>query len=273
MVKLKNILITGSNGQLGRSIKDISDEFRYNYFFTTKSDLDITDSVKLEIFLVNYNINIIINCAAYTNVERAEIDTEHANKINDNAVGTMVKLCSKLNVQLIHISTDYVFDGKKSSPYIETDSVKPLNHYGFTKFSSENKILKSDIKDSIIIRTSVLYYDDGNNFVNNIISKIANRATIKVVNDQYSTPTYAGDLAKVILKIIPFIKCDKTEIYHFANIGECSRYDIAEKINKLLNRKSVIYSVKSNNINTQRPLYSVLECSKIIEKFNLKIRN
>ena len=113
MVKYKNILITGSNGQLGRSIKDISDEFRYNYFFMTKSDLDITDSKKLEIFLTNYNINTIINCAAYTNVERAEIDTEHAIKTNDKAVGSMVKLCSKLNIQLIHISTDYVFDGKK----------------------------------------------------------------------------------------------------------------------------------------------------------------
>ena len=273
MVKYKNILITGSNGQLGRSIKDISDEFRYNYFFMTKSDLDITDSKKLEIFLTNYNINTIINCAAYTNVERAEIDTEHAIKTNDKAVGSMVKLCSKLNIQLIHISTDYVFDGKKRFPYIETDYVKPLNHYGFTKFAAEDKILKSDLKDSIIIRTSVLYFNNGNCFVNNIIDKIINRKAIKVVNDQFSTPTYAGDLARVILKIIPFIKSDKADIYHFANIGECTRFDIAVKINKILNGKSAIYSSKSENAKTQRPFYSVLDSKKIIKKFNLRIRN
>ena len=126
MVKFKNILITGSNGQLGRSIKDISDEFRYNYFFVTKSNLDITDSSKLEKFLIHNDINIIINCAAYTDVEKAEIDTELAKKINDEAVGSMAKLCSKLGVQLIHISTDYIFDGKKKALLIQKQIM--LNH-------------------------------------------------------------------------------------------------------------------------------------------------
>jgi len=273
MVKYKNILITGSNGQLGRSIKDISDEFRYNYFFTTKSNLDITDSSKLEKFVIHNDINIIINCAAYTDVERAEIDTELAKKINDEAVGSMAKLCSKLDVQLIHISTDYIFDGKKSSAYIETDYVKPLNNYGLTKLAGENKILNTDIKDSIIIRTSVLYYENGKSFINNIIEKIVNKKNIEVVNDQYSTPTYAGDLARVILKIIPFVKCNETEIYHFANSGECTRFDIADKINKFLEVNSVIDSIKTDNNKTVRPLYSVLESTKIIEKFNLEIRN
>jgi len=273
MVKYKNILITGSKGQLGRSIKDISDDFRYNYFFMNKSNLDITDSPKLEKFLIHNDINIIINCAAYTDVERAEIDTNHAIKINDKAVGSMVKLCSKLGIQLIHISTDYIFDGKKRSAYIETDYVKPLNNYGLTKLAAENKILNTGIKDSIIIRTSVLYYENGKSFINNIIDKILNGKNIKVVNDQFSTPTYAGDLARVILKIIPFIKCDGAEIYHFANKGECTRFDIADKINKFLKGNSVIGSIKTNNKKTVRPLYSVLESTKIIEKFDLKIRN
>ena len=273
MVKFKNILITGSNGQLGRSIKDISDEFRYNYFFMTKSNLDITNSLKLEKFLVHNDINIIINCAAYTDVERAEIDVDLAKKINDKAVGSMVKLCSKLSIQLIHISTDYIFDGKKSSAYIETDHVKPVNHYGLTKLAAENKILNTGIKDSIIIRTSVLYYENGKSFINNIIDKIVNGKNIEVVNDQYSTPTYAGDLARVILKIIPFVKCDEAEIYHFANTGVCTRFDIADKINKFLEGNSVIGSIKTDNSKTVRPLYSVLESTKIIEKFNLEIRN
>ena len=273
MVKYKNILITGSNGQLGRSIKDISDEFRYNYFFVTKSNLDITDSPKLEKFLVHNDINIIINCAAYTDVERAETDVELANKINDKAVGSMVKLCSKLCIQLIHISTDYIFDGKKSSAYIETDYVKPLNNYGLTKLAGENKILNTDIKDSIIIRTSVLYYENGKSFINNILDKIVNGKNIEVVNDQYSTPTYAGDLARVILKIIPFVKCDEAEIYHFANTGQCTRFDIVDKINKFLEGNSVIGSIKTDNSKTIRPLYSILESTKIIEKFNLEIRH
>ena len=273
MVKFKNILITGSSGQLGRSIKDISDEFMYNYFFMTKSNLDITDSPKLEKFLLYNDINIIINCAAYTDVERAEIDSDLANKINDKAVGSMVKLCSKLGVQLIHISTDYIFDGKKSTAYIETDYVNPLNNYGLSKLAAENKILNSDIKDSIIIRTSVLYYENGKSFINNIIDKIVNGKNIEVVNDQFSTPTYAGDLARVILKIIPIVKCDKAEIFHFANTGECTRFDIANKINKFLEGNSLISSIKSDNNKTVRPLYSVLESTKIIQKFNLEIRS
>ena len=273
MVKFKNILITGSNGQLGRSIKDISDEFRYNYFYMTKSNLDITDSPKLEKFLLNNDINIIINCAAYTDVERAEIDSDLANKINDKAVGSMVKLCSKLGVQLIHISTDYVFDGKKGTAYKETDYVNPLNNYGLSKLAAENKILNSDIKDSIIIRTSVLYYENGKSFINNIIDKIVNGKNIEVVNDQFSTPTYAGDLARVILKIIPIVKCDKAEIFHFANTGECTRFDIANKINKFLEGNSLISSIKSDNNKTVRPLYSVLESTQIIQKFNLEIRS
>ena len=224
----------------------------------TKSNLDIVTHQNLKISLHN-DINIIINCAAYTDVERAEIDSDLAKNINDKAVGSMVKLCSKLGVQLIHISTDYIFDGKKSSAYIETDYVNPLNNYGLTKLAAENKILNSDIKDSIIIRTSVLYYENGKSFINNILDKIVNGKNIEVVNDQYSTPTYAGDLARVILKIIPFVKCDKAEIFHFANTGECTRYDIANKINKFLKGNSVIGSIKTNNNKTVRPLYSFLK--------------
>ena len=273
MVKKKNLLVTGSDGQLGKSLKDISNQFDFRYFFMSRDKLDITDPLKLEVFLKKFKIEVVINCAAFTDVSKAEDNKYYSNIINNIAVGYLAALCNKFDIKLIHISTDYVFDGNTNFSYVETDKVNPLNYYGITKLRGENKILSHKLKNSIIIRTSVLYYHNGNSFVNKIINKIKNKEDIEVVNDQYSAPTYAHDLSKVIFKIIPMIKNDTTQIYHFSNFGQCSRYEIAVEINKLINGSSIIKPIKSLNNITVRPSFSVLNTKKIIDNFNLEIRS
>ena len=272
MVKSKTILITGSKGQLGSSLRKISKAYNYNFIFTDKSNLDITNFDLLNEFFRNKKIDTLINCVAYTDVDSAETKKNVCNKVNSKATGFLSRLCEKFNTQLIHISTDYVFDGKKDSPYDESDFTQPLNNYGLSKLQGEKAVMNHNLKNSIIIRTSLLYYDNGDSFVNKIINKIMKGESIDVVNDQFSSPTYADDLAHSVLKIIPLIRSNVTEIYHYSNKGHCSRYDLAIKINELINGDSKISPVKSKNETTVRPLYSVLETSKIINKFNLEIR-
>lgn len=270
----RNILITGSNGQLGSALKKLSKNYHFNFHFFSRKELDISDYEKLNYFLEKFEINTVVNCAAYTNVDNAESNKSLCNKINIDAVGFLSSLCEKYNISLIHISTDYVFDGQKTTPYIESDSVNPLNHYGITKLYGEKKIINSNLKNSIIIRTSLLYFDNGvTSFINRIINKISLGKSFCVVNDQYSSPTYAKDLAHTILEIIPRISNNFVEIYHYANIGDCSRYDLAIKINELLAGNSNIEPTNTNNDIIKRPLYSVLQTTKIIDKFNLKIRS
>lgn len=270
----RNILITGSNGQLGRALKKFSKNYHFNFHFFSRKELDISDYERLNYFLEKFEINTVVNCAAYTNVDNAESNKSFCNKINNNAVGFLSDLCEKYNIRLIHISTDYVFDGQKCTPYTESDSINPLNYYGKTKSYGEKKIINSKLKNSIIIRTSLLYFDNGDSsFINKIIDKVNMGENFCVVNDQYSSPTYAKDLAHTILEIIPLISNNSVEIYHYANSGDCSRYDLAVKINELLVGNSNIKATNTNNNMTKRPLYSVLQSTKIIDKFNLKIRS
>ena len=272
MVDKINILVTGANGQLGRSIQDICESYDFNFFFMKKKELDLTNFSLVENFLKLNKINCIINCAAYTDVDSSEKKYKICNNVNYLAVGNIAKLCSKLNIQLVHISTDYVFDGKKGFPYQESDYTRPLNKYGISKLNAEKIILSQDLTNSIILRTSLLYYDKGCSFINKIINKIKRNEHINVVSDQYSSPTYAIDLAHTILKIIPLISQSNSEIYHFANRGSCSRHELAVKINELLKADSKIIATKTNNDITVRPLYSVLSCIKIKNKFNIEIR-
>ena len=232
MVNKKNILVTGSNGQLGISLKEISNNYNYNFYFKEKKDLDITDFIIFEKFLKKTNIDIIINCAAYTDVTKAEQNKYYSNIVNNIAVENIAKLCSELNLQLIHISTDYVFDGLTNLPYHERNNTNPKNYYGLTKLEGENKILNEKLENSAIIRTSWLYSNLENNFVNKIITKISNQRKIYVVEDEIGSPTSAHDLSKVIMEIIPKISNSNTEIYHFSNLGFCSRYQFANKINQ-----------------------------------------
>tara|TARA_B100001093_G_scaffold149276_1_gene142015 strand:+ start:647 stop:1531 length:885 start_codon:yes stop_codon:yes gene_type:complete len=272
MVNRNNILVTGAKGQLARSIKEICKIYYFKFFFMQKKDLDLTNFFAVENFLKSKKINCIINCAAYTDVDSSEKNHKICNNVNYLAVKNISKLCSKLKIQLVHISTDYVFDGEKGSPYEESDFTRPLNKYGISKLNAEKTILSHDLKNSIIIRTSLLYYDKGCSFVNKIINKINRNERINVVKDQYSSPTYAIDLAHTILKIIPMINDKTTEIYHFSNSGNCSRYDLAIKINELLKGNSKINASETNNDIIARPLYSVLSCKKIKNKFKIEIR-
>ena len=273
MGQIKNILITGSNGQLGKSIKDISSNYDYKFYFESRDKLDITNFLMVKKFLIKFKIDTIINCAAFTNVDRAESESKKANIVNNKAVDNLAKLCNLFSVQLIHISTDYVFDGYRNSPYKETDKVNPLSKYGKTKLEGEKKILKYRLENSIIIRTSWLYSEFGNNFVNKILDLAADSKYIEVVDDEIGSPTYAVDLARVILEIIPKIGGNKTEIYHFSNAGFCSRFEFAEEIIKFMPNNLKIIPIKSKKNKQIRPKYSVLDTSKISKNFKLKIND
>tara|TARA_B100001057_G_scaffold489059_1_gene574591 strand:- start:149 stop:1000 length:852 start_codon:yes stop_codon:yes gene_type:complete len=270
MVNKKKILVTGSNGQLGRSFREISDDYPFDFFFKSKSDLNIIDKKSIYNFVREKNINCLINCAAYTNVEEAEKNPEKAYLVNSIAVGHLAEICSHLRVQLIHISTDFIFDGVKKTAYTELDQMNPINNYGKSKLEGEYKILNSSLKNSLIIRTSWLYSKFGNNFVNNIINNMATNDFISVVDDQFGSPTNSLDLASVILQIIPRIANQNPEIYNFANLGYCSRHDFAVSIKKLLKNNVEIKKIKSTSL-VQRPKFSPLSSEKIKNNFNLEI--
>jgi dTDP-4-dehydrorhamnose reductase len=269
---MNNILVTGSNGQLGYSIKKVSRRFdKYNFIFTEKNQLDLSNFNSIEKYIINYKINIIINCAAYTDVENAENNRELVDLINHVSVENLAKICSYNNIQLIHISTDFIFDGNKDFPYTEKDDPNPINFYGLSKLYGERKILKYDLKKSVIIRTSWLYSELKNNFVNKIIEKINLNDNINVVNNELGSPTYAIDLANMILEIIPKLENNQTEIYHFSNIGVCSRYEFAKKINSITLGESKINSINSLDSVVRRPEFSALDSSKAINEFGIHI--
>jgi dTDP-4-dehydrorhamnose reductase len=270
MVAKKNILVTGSNGQLGKTIKELSHTSSHIFLFTKKKDLDITDFLSFEKYILNYKIDCIINCAAYTNVDKSESNRQLAEKINHISVDNIAKLCSKYSVQLIHVSTDYVFDGNKSSPYFENDFTKPINYYGYTKLRGENKILSYSLTNSAILRTSLLYSKFGENFVKRISEKIIKGKNFSMVDKLHSSPTNASDLSKVIFTMIDKLKNQRAEIFHFCNSGTCSRYELAHEINEILGRKSVIKPSKNITGVAKRPFYSVLNCNKLNNKFDLE---
>lgn len=270
-----NILITGSNGQLGSEFKNINESSNsFNFFFTDVNECDITSKKSISEYITHKNIYCIINCAAFTNVDNAEKEIKKARKLNELAVQNLVEICQENNIKLIHISTDYVFDGETNKPYVESDPTNPLSTYGRTKLAGEKKIINSNI-DGIIIRTSWLYSSYGKNFVKTMIKLAENNSIIKVVNDQFGCPTYAKDLAETCLKILLKNKkiSSKNKLYHFSNIGMISWFMFAEKIFNFLNIDIKLISVSSSQFKTlaHRPKYSVLNKERIIKDFNLKI--
>ncbi len=270
---MKKILVTGSNGQLGNEIQAIADKFvDFKFFFTDVKELDICDSKAIESFIKFNKIKFIINCAAYTAVDKAEKEKDLANKINIEAIENLAKASLKFNALLIHISTDYVFDGTNHRPYIETDKTNPNSHYGYTKAEGE-KIIQKTCDKAIILRTSWLYSSFGNNFVKTILKYGSERDELKVVNDQIGTPTYAADLASTILTFVRDNTTKAIEIYNFSNQGVCSWYDFAKEIIEQKNINCKISPIESKDYPTaaNRPFYSVLNKSKISKTLNLEI--
>ena len=265
------VLVTGENGQLGSELKNNpSIKINFLWQFTNRQYFDIFDLDNINVYLNNYNPDIIINCAAYTYVDNAEDDFETANIINHKAVELIAKWCYDNNCKLIHISTDYVYNGNSKSPYSEIDQTDPLNNYGKTKLLGDIASQKNN-PCSIIIRTSWLYSSSGNNFLTNMIKVMQNRDEIQVVVDQFGSPTYAGDLANVILHIISN-KQWLSGVYNYTNAGNISWFDFACEIKSIFNYNTIIKPISSKKYSqkAKRPKYSLLDNSKIINAFNIK---
>lgn len=264
-IVMANILVTGANGQLGSELRKIGFGAVDEVFFTDVAELDITDYAAVEKFVKDNEIDTIINCAAYTSVDKAEEEPELAAKINTEAVANLAKAAAKEDCLLIHISTDYVFDGTGIVPYTEKDKPCPVSVYGRTKLAGEQAILKSGCFH-IIIRTAWLYSTFGNNFVKTMIRLAGERPEITVVSDQVGTPTYAGDLARAIVNIMRNEERIEHEgVYHFSNEGICSWYDFAKEIIRLSGKECKVIPVTTAEYptKTKRPAYSVLDKAKI----------
>jgi dTDP-4-dehydrorhamnose reductase len=268
-----NILVTGVNGQVGSEIKELSSNYDYNFLFTTSKELDITEHKKVKEFIKENNIKTIINCGAYTGVDKAEDEKELANDINHLAVKNLAILSNEFGIKLIHISTDYVFDGENFKPYTEDDITNPNGIYGQTKLDGENAMISINPLNSIIIRTSWVYSSFGNNFVKTMLRLGKEKDELGVIFDQVGTPTYARDLAKTILDILPNIKNDKTEIYNYSNKGVLSWYDFAKEIMRMAKLDCIINPIETKDYPTpaKRPHYSLLNKSKIKQEFHITI--
>ena len=267
-----NILVTGANGQLGHEMQRVSLFSNNNYLFTDVEELDITDYNAILAFMKRENVNVIVNCAAYTNVDKAEDDEDNAFLINATAVENLARAAKANNATLIHVSTDYVFRGDANIPYREDVETNPTGAYGRTKLAGEQKILEVDC-NYIILRTAWLYSEWGNNFVKTMLRLTAERDSLNVIFDQIGTPTFAGDLADAIAHIIDNNLLDKKGIYHFSNEGVCSWFDFATVIADLAGNICSINPIHSDKYpsKVKRPNYSVLDKSKFTSTFNFKI--
>ena len=268
-----NVLVTGSSGQVGNEIKAISSDYSYNFFFTDRNNKDITSKDSIKEFCKTNNINVIINCAAYTAVDKAQSDEINADLINRKAVKKLALVSQELNIKLIHISTDYVFDGKNFKPYCEEFQTNPQSIYGKTKLDGENEMRDINPKNSIIIRTSWIYSYYGNNFVKTMLRLGKEKEELGVIFDQIGTPTYAKDLAITILDIIPQIDNQKVEIYNYSNEGVLSWYDFAKEIMKMAKLNCKINPIETYQYPTpaKRPHFSLLNKNKIKSTFNIEI--
>lgn len=268
-----NILVTGSNGQLGNELKELSSNYPYHFYFTGKDDLDITNKKAIEEFIVKNNITAVINCAAYTAVDKAESEIDLADKINHQAVFYLASIAKEKKIKFIHISTDYVFDGTNYKPYLETDTTNPQSVYGSTKLEGEKALQLLNPSNSIIIRTSWVYSSFGNNFVKTMLRLGKERESLGVIFDQVGTPTYAKDLAKAILDIISQIDNEQVEIYNYSNEGVCSWYDFAKAIMEEANLTCKVLPITTSQYPTpaKRPHYSLLNKAKIQNDFTIEI--
>jgi len=272
----KRVLVTGKTGQLGLSLGKLAYLYsQHEFTFVGRDVLDLSQSNNITEYFQSKKFDVIINCAAYTEVDKAESDPELANQINHLAVRQLAEIAKEQGAVLIHISTDYVFNGQNHKPYVETDCVDPINVYGKTKLKGEQAILEVRPK-GVIIRASWLYSEFGNNFVKTMLRLGEERDSLNVIYDQVGSPTYAGDLAKVIVDIIASdIELDSTapQIVHYSNEGVCSWYDFAKVIFEFMsiNCNIVPIEAKSYPRPAERAHYSVLNKYKIKQIYELKI--
>jgi len=261
---MSNILVTGDKGQVGSELRALASLYEGNFYFADKEELDISDIDLLKNYVTLHHIDTIINCAAYTAVGRAEDDKTNADAMNHLGVKNLAEISKLYDIKLVHISTDYVFDRTNSLPYSEEDRPHPASVYGKTKLEGGKALQMINPPNSIIIRTGWVYGTYGNNFVKTMLRLGKEREMLNVVYDQIGTPMYARDLVKTILDILPSIKNNQVEIYHYSNEGVCSLYDFAKEV--MSNTK---ISCKVNSIGThqyptsvKRPSYSVLNKKK-----------
>lgn len=270
---MKKILVTGANGQLGSELKDILGANNEQVLYTDVAQLDITKLDLVRAFIKEHKVTDIINCAAYTAVDKAETDQDIAYMVNCIAPKNLATVAAEENCRLIHVSTDYVFSGEACTPYVESDPTSPLGVYGRTKLAGEEAVTDSGC-DSVIIRTSWLYSAYGNNFVKTMMRLGKERDQLNVVFDQVGTPTYAGDLAAAIVKLIQSEELvDVSGLYHFSNEGVCSWYDFAQEIMDQENIACNVQPILSSQYPTpvRRPSFSVLDKAKIKKDFNITI--
>ena len=269
----KRILVTGSNGQLGCEMRRLGAVSPKEYFFTDIAELDITDKAAVAAFVAEHGIEIIVNCAAYTDVDRAEEDEPTAERINSDAVRNLAEAMKAVDGTLFHISTDYVFGIDGNVPRTEDMPLDPLGAYGRTKLHGEQAIAASGCKH-IIVRTAWLYSEHGHNFLKTMLRLTAERESLNVVFDQTGTPTYAGDLALALFSVIEGGAYEGNEgVYHFSNEGVCSWYDFAREIATATGRDCKIVPCHSSEFPSKvaRPPYSVLDKTKIKTTFGIEI--
>jgi dTDP-4-dehydrorhamnose reductase len=273
------ILVTGSNGQLGKELKKTAASFpQFDFIFLSKEDLPIHHFEMVRHYFNTYQPDYCINCAAYTAVDRAEQEKDRAFQINGEAAGVLAAVCKEHHTKLIHISTDYVFDGTATVPYKEDSPTNPQSVYGESKLEGEKQVIQFN-PESIIIRTSWVYSEYGKNFVKTMLKLIKEKSEISVVDDQVGSPTYAADLADVILQIIIFNIQHSTlniqGVYHFSNNGIISWYDFAVAIKELTNSNCKINPIVTSQYPTpaKRPAYSVLNNAKIQQSFGVNLKD
>jgi dTDP-4-dehydrorhamnose reductase len=268
----KTVLVTGANGQLGSELRELSnDTDHYDFLFIGRSELDLSNTEAVERYFEDNTFDVIINCAAYTAVDRAESEPDLADAVNHKAVEALARIAKGKGMSLIHVSTDYVFDGGNFKPYTENDPTNPQGVYGQTKLDGEEAMLAINPPDSVIIRTSWVYSEFGNNFVKTMLRLGEERDELGVIYDQVGTPTYARDLAGAIVEMLPRLKSKGTELYHYSGEGVCSWYDFAKAIFEVSGIECRVDPIETKDYPTPaaRPHYSLLNKHKIKTDFGL----
>ena len=273
------ILVTGSNGQLGKELKQLSSGYpQYDFIFLSRADMPIHHFDLVRNTFKAYHPQYCINCAAYTNVDKAEQEKELAFQVNGESVGVLAAVCSEYNTKLVHLSTDYVFDGNATVPYTEDFQTNPVNTYGASKLEGEKQALQFN-PACIIIRSSWVYSEYGKNFVKTMLRLMHEKEEINVVNDQYGSPTYAADLAETIVAVIANFQLPIANwnpgIYHYSNEGVITWYDFALAIKELAGLSCAIHPITTAQYPTpaKRPAYSVLDKAKIRQTFGIELKD